>query len=249
MLNPRSWLKRRVLRHMAARNDARRRALGQVRGLSPEAWGAGVSANGHLLIGGCDVVELAREFGTPLYVVDERKLRGDYQRFIDGFRKFYPKTEVGYSYKTNPLPEAIRVLHDCGALAEAISHFELWLALRLGVAPANIIFNGPAKTPAAVELAVQRRIKLINIDSLHEIETVAAAAARLGVRQPVGIRVVTSVGWQAQFGLRLRTGEARRAFERMLQLPQLVPVGLHVHLGTGLKHVPTYLQAIRDMLE
>jgi diaminopimelate decarboxylase len=249
MLNPRSWLKQRVLRAVVSRNDARRRALGQTRGIPPEAWGADVSTQGHLVIGGCDVVELAREFGTPLYVVDERKLRADYQRFVDSFRKFYPKTEVGYSYKTNPLPEAIRVLHDCGALAEAISHFELWLALRLGVPPANIILNGPAKTSAAVDLAVARRIKLINIDGLHEIETVAAAASRHSVNQPVGVRVVTSVGWQAQFGLRLRTGEARRAFERIRELPQLVPTGLHVHLGTGLKHVPTYLQAIREMLE
>jgi diaminopimelate decarboxylase len=249
MQNPRSWLKRRVLRYVAARNDAQRLSLGQARGLPPEAWGAGVSADGHLLIGGCDVVELARRFGTPLYVVDERKLRRDYQAFVDGFREFYPKVEVGYSYKTNPLPEVIRVLHDCGALAEVISHFELWLALELGVPPAKIIVNGPAKSPAMVDLAVERRVKLINIDGLEEIALVAAAAARHRVRQAVGVRVVASVGWQAQFGLRLRTGEARRAFERIAALPQLEPVGLHVHLGTGIKDVPTYLQAIREMLE
>jgi len=249
MLNPRSWLKQRILRRVAARNDALRRALGQTRGLPPESWGAAVSTRGHLEIGGCDVVELARRFGTPLYVVDERKLRHDYHAFIDGFRQFLPKVEVGYSYKTNPLPEVIRVLHDCGALAEAISHFELWLALRLGVAPANIILNGPAKSPAMIELAIQRRVKLINIDGMEEIEAVAAAAARHGVRQAVGVRVVTSVGWQAQFGMRLRSGEAWQAFERILQLPQLIPTGLHVHLGTGIKDVRTYLQAIREMLE
>ena len=249
MLNPRSWLKQRVLRHVVARNDARRHALGQLRGLPPEAWQAAVSPQGHLVIGGCDVVELARQFGTPLYVVDERKLRRDYQSFIDGFRQFYPKVEVGYSYKTNPLPGVIRVLHDCGALAEAISHFELWLALQLGVPPDKIILNGPAKSRAALELAVERRVKLINVDGMDELEALAATAELHGLRQRVGIRVVTSVGWQAQFGLRLRTGEARRAFERILQLPQLIPVGLHVHLGTGIKNVPTYLQAIREMLE
>lgn len=249
MLNPRSWLKQRILRYVAARNDARRAALGQERGLRPETWGASVSTSGHLTIGGCDVVDLARQFGTPLYVVDERKLRSDYQGFIDGFRQLYPKVEVGYSYKTNPLPEVIRVLHDCGALAEVISHFELWLALQLGVAPANIILNGPAKTPAAIDLAVKNRIKLINVDGMHEIETIAATAAKWRVTQPVGVRVVTSVGWQAQFGLRLQTGEARQAFDRIRQLPQLTPMGLHVHLGTGIKNVPTYLKAIREMLD
>jgi diaminopimelate decarboxylase len=121
--------------------------------------------------------------------------------------------------------------------------------LRLGVSPSNIIFNGPAKTPEALDLAVQKRVKLINIDGLDELELLAATAARHGVQQAVGVRVVTSVGWQAQFGLRLRTGAVRRAFDRILQLPQLVPVGLHVHLGTGIKDVPTYVQAIREMLE
>jgi diaminopimelate decarboxylase len=249
VLNPRSWLKRRALRYVAARNDARRLSLGQARGLPPEAWGAAVAADGHLLIGGCDVVELARRFGTPLYVVDEQKLRRDYQAFVEGFCEFYPKVEVGYSYKTNPLPDVIRVLHECGALAEVISHFELWLALELGVSPAKIIVNGPAKTPAMVDLAVERRVKLINIDGVEEIELVAAAAARHHVRQPVGIRVVASVGWQAQFGLSLKSGEARQAFARIAELPQLNPVGLHVHLGTGIKDVPTYLQAIREMLQ
>jgi diaminopimelate decarboxylase len=249
MLNPRSWLKAKVLRSVAARNDARRAALGQVRGLPPQTWGASVSSQGHLTVGGCDVVELARRFGTPLYIVDEMKLRADCRRFVDEFRRFYPHVELGYSYKTNPLPGVIKTLHDCGALAEVISHFELWLALSLGVPGSNIIFNGPAKTPAALDLAVEKRVKLINIDGLDELELLATTAARHGVQQAAGVRVVTSVGWQAQFGLRLRTGAVRRAFDRILQLPQLVPVGLHVHLGTGIKDVPTYVQAIREMLE
>ncbi len=248
-MNPRTWLKRYVLQRVAARNESRRVALGQQRGLPPETWNAETSTQGHLVIGGCDVVELARQFGTPLYIVDELKLRHDCKNFLDGMRRFYPHVELGYSYKTNPLPEAIRVIHDCGALAEVISHFELWLALKLGVAPNNIIFNGPAKTPEALDLAVQKGVKLINVDGLDEIDTLAATAARYNVKQAVGVRVVTSVGWQAQFGLRLRTGEVRQAFDRISKLPSLIPTGLHVHLGTGIKDVPTYLQAIREMLE
>jgi diaminopimelate decarboxylase len=247
--NPRAWLKQRVLEHRVGRNEARRRALGQQRGLAPECWGASVNAEGHLSIGGCDVAELARRFGTPLYVVDEHKLRRDYEKFVGGFRRRYPHIELGYSYKTNPLPGVIAALHRFGALAEVISYYELWLALQLGVAPENIIFNGPAKTAEAIELAIARRVKLINVDGLDEIDAVAAAAARHGIVQPVGVRVVTSVGWQAQFGLRLRSGEARDAFDRIARHASLRPVGLHVHLGTGIKHVPTYLQAIREMLD
>lgn len=249
MFNPRSWVKQRILRHVAARNEERRRALQQERGIPPEAWGATVSADGQLTLGGCRVGDLVRDFGTPLYVVDEQRLRRDTKGFLAAFERHYPKVELGYSYKTNPLPGAIRIIHDCGALAEVISHFELDLALKLGVPPDQIIFNGPAKTAAALDMAVRRGVRLINIDGLDEIELLAAATTRHGKRQAVGVRVVTSVGWQAQFGLRLRTGDVRKAFDRIRQLPQLVPMGLHVHLGTGIKDIPTYLQAIREMLE
>ena len=248
MLNPRTWLKQRVLAIVAARNEARRRELSQERGLPPAAWDATVR-DGRLSIGGCDIPELAREFGTPLYVVDETRLRRDFSGFVGAFRALYPKVELGYSYKTNPLPGVIRVLHECGALAEVISHFELWLALELGVEASDIIFNGPAKTAQAIELAVSRGVKLINIDGLDEIEAIAHAATRHSSTQAVGVRVVTSVGWQAQFGLRIHTGEARAAFDRIRQLPQLSPVALHVHLGTGIKEIPVYLRAIREMLE
>lgn len=247
-MNPRTWLKRRILAMAARRNERRRRELHQERGLPPALWGASVES-GRLTVGGCDVATLAQRFGTPLYVIDEVRLRQDFAAFDGAFTALYPKVEVGCSYKTNPLPGVLRVLHDCGALAEVISHFELWLALELGVAPSRIIFNGPAKTPQAIDLAVGRGVKLINVDNLDEVDLLADAARRHGVTQPVGVRVVTSVGWQAQFGLRLHSGEARAAFDRIRAQPQLQPVGLHVHLGTGIKDIPLYLQAIREMLE
>ncbi len=249
MLNLRNRVKKFVLQQVVARNARRRASLGQERGLPPAAWDAAVSTQGHLAIGGCDVVDLAHRFGTPLYVVDRRRLAKDFAAFDSGFRSHWPNVEIGYSYKTNPLPGVIQALHECGALAEVISHFELWLALQLGVPPLRIIFNGPAKTPEAIDLAVGHGVKLINVDGLDEIGLVADAAQRHGVRQDVGVRAVTSVGWQAQFGLRLRSGEVRAAFDRIRTLASLRPVGLHVHLGTGIKDVPTYLQAIREMLE
>jgi len=248
-VNPRNWVKQWVLSRVAQGNERRRRSLGQERGLVPQTWDASISTEGHLIIGGCDTVTLAGRFGTPLHVVDRRRLRRNYVSFRDAFLRNYPHVEIGYSYKTNPLPGVIACLHELGALAEVISHFELWLALRLGVPPKQIIFNGPAKTVDAIDLAVHRGVKLINLDGLDEIDLVASAAVRHGVRQAVGLRVVTSVGWQAQFGLRLNNGEARAAFERLRRIESLQPVALHVHLGTGIKNVATYLKAIREMLE
>lgn len=233
-------------RHRA--NEACRAALGQHDGLPPARWGAAVSESGDLVLGGCRVADLVERFGTPLIVVDRDRLEADYERFDAAFASLYPRVEIAYSYKTNPLPGAIAVLHELGAGAEVISHFELWLALQLGVPPGRIVLNGPGKGPDAIELAVARGVKLINVDNLDEIDLVAAAARRAGRRPAVGVRVVTSVGWSGQFGLSIRDGAAFDAFRRLRFTAELEPVGLHIHLGTGLHDVRTYLQAVRETL-
>ena len=242
---------KRVWLRQVVRADAReRRRLAMVdRDLPPELWGATVGADGHLALGGCDAVELAERFGTPLFVVDRGRLRRDYTEFLESFSRHYPRVEIGYSYKTNPLPGVLRMLHELGAGAEVISHFELWLALRLGVPPDQVIFNGPAKTEEALALAVSRGIRLINVDNLSEIDAIARLAGEAGRRQPVGVRVVTSVGWSSQFGLGLRDGAAREAFDRARKSPHLEPCAIHIHLGTGIRDTGVYLQAIREVLE
>jgi diaminopimelate decarboxylase len=227
-----------------------RRRLGMLdHDLLPALWDAGVDADGQLVLGGCDAVGLAERFGTPLFVVDKARLRKDYTAVLEGFRRHHPSVEVSYSYKTNPLPGVLRTLHDWGAGAEVISHFELWLALRLGVPPEQVIFNGPAKTHEALALAVSRGVRLINVDNLSEIDAIEKLAAQEGRTQRIGVRVVTSVGWSGQFGLGIRQGDAREAFERARRCPHLDPCALHLHLGTGIKNVEVYLRAVREVLE
>jgi diaminopimelate decarboxylase len=233
-----------------ARNDSERHRLGQIEAaLPPGLWDLDVNAAGHLAVCGHDLVGLAHRYGTPLHVVSRPRLEKDFRRFIDSFRSLWKSIEVGYSYKTNPLPGVIRELHALGAWAEVISHFELWLALKLGVPPERIIYNGPAKSEEGLRLGIARGIRLINIDNLSEVNQVGRLARELGVRQQVGVRVVTTVGWSGQFGHSIAKGEAYEAFMRLAAIDSVEPCGLHVHLGTGLKDVATYLQAIREMLE
>jgi diaminopimelate decarboxylase len=157
--------------------------------------------------------------------------------------------EIGYSYKTNPLPGVLQTLHRAGASAEVISHFELWLALRLGMPGERIIFNGPAKTQEALALAVSNQVKLINIDNIDEPQAIHRLAQTHRRRQRVGVRVVPSVGWAGQFGLNIRSGAALAAFRRIQGLGNLIPCGMHVHLGTGIKSVDIYATALREVLE
>lgn len=211
-------------------------------------WGFSVNDNNHLVIGGCDVVSLAAEFGTPIHVIDKSRLLQNYSRFRRAFENPYVGVEVYYSYKTNCLPRLLQVLHNTGAGAEVISHYELWLALKLGVQPGNIIFNGPNKSLEALRLAVQNDIKLINIDSMNEIPLIEAVASDLGKKASVGVRLMPPVGWQAQFGLDLESGEAFHAYERLARSKHIRVRGMHVHVGTGIKKPPTYTRALEHML-
>ena|SRR6267378_301080 len=214
---------------------------------SSELWGMTVNDRGHLCVSGHDLVDAAARCGTPLHVVDAVKLERNLSTFLAAFRRHHQRVEVAYSYKTNPLPGVLDHLHRAGAWAEVISHFELWLAFRLGVPAARIIFNGPGKTAEGLELAVSRNIALINIDGLSEIEAIEKLASKHGVVQRVGVRVITSVGWSEHFGLPLSTGAAEEAIRRITASPHMSLQGLHLHLGTGIADIGAYLTGVRDL--
>jgi diaminopimelate decarboxylase len=214
--------------------------------LDPGLWDLGVDGAGYLCWEGCRLEDLAAEFGTPLHVVSRARLEADWRRFHGAFASRYPRVAVAYSYKTNPLPGVLQALHACGADAEVISHFELWMALELGVPPQRIVFNGPAKTAMALDLALRSGIKLINIDGEAEIARLEQCALGHGRRQAVGVRVVTSVGWSGQFGFRLDDGSALAAFRRLAACPHLDPCALHLHLGTDIHDPGVYFAAARQ---
>ena len=243
-------LKKLILDHIHRNNEAFRvEQLGKGSYLDPQLWGLQISKHGHLTSSGVDFQELADTYGTPLHVVDKARLAHDYSTFLGACRAWYPDVVIGYSYKTNPLPGAIRVIHQLGGHAEVISHFELWLALKLGVPAEKIIFNGPAKTYKALEQAIENKIRIINIDSEDEIDIVAGLAEKYGHRQAVGVRAITSAGWDSQLGIPLADGRAYSAFERIVRNPHLSAQGIHFHLGTGMRMVEPYCRAIEEVLD
>ncbi|MFW9972626.1 MAG: diaminopimelate decarboxylase family protein [Candidatus Odinarchaeota archaeon] len=210
-------------------------------------WNVNVNQNDHLETGGCDCLELAEKYGTPLYVVDKKKLISNFQSFYKSFQNDTIQTEVYYSYKTNPVPGILKILHDQGAGAEVISFFELWLALNLGVSPNKIIFNGPYKPYKSIESAISHQIKLINIDSFKEIVTIDEIAKNLGKKQDVSIRVSSKWGWTDKFGFKIENGEAFEAYKRCTQKKHIRIRGIHTHLGSGLSNIKAYINAISSM--
>lgn len=186
-------------------------------------------------IEGCEVGTLVRQFGSPLFVVSETRLREEFLAFRRAFRARYPDTEVGYSYKTNYLSGIRAILHQEGAWAEVVSGLEYEMAERLGIPGRRIIFNGPYKREDDLRRAVKDGA-WINVDNFDELAALEEIAGGEGTAPGVGLRVtarVTETPWE-KFGFSLEAGLAEEACRRVIASRSLRLGGFHVHLGTDL---------------
>ena len=199
--------------------------------LKPAHWGLTVMPQGHLAFEGVSLASLREEWGSPLHVVLAERLRRNVSEFLAINDTGRTRAEFYYSYKSNPIPGVLRFIHASGIGAEVISEYELWLALKLGVPPDRIVFNGPAKSVASVRDAVGRSIMLLNVNHREEIAVVASAARELCKRPRIGVRAAPSAGWSGQFGLPIGTGEAFAALKEVHESGVLELTALQCHVG------------------
>ncbi|HEV8548053.1 MAG TPA: hypothetical protein VGQ57_03475 [Polyangiaceae bacterium] len=202
-------------------------------------------------IDGVPVERLCEEFGSPLFVFSERRLRARVNEAKAAFRRGHANTRFGWSYKTNYLSAICAIFHAEGSLAEVVSGMEYEKARRLGVPGHEIIFNGPAKTEAELERAV-REGAILHADHSEEILLLERIAERTGTRPVVGLRVSVDAGihprWD-RFGFDLESGQARDAARRIVRGGRLKLGGLHTHVGTFVLEPAAYGRAAGKLLE
>jgi len=198
---------------------------------------------------GVAVDDLVARHGSPLFVFSEASLVEAYRSLHDAFATRHPRIEIAWSYKTNYLDAICRVMHREGALAEVVSDFEVEKALRLGVPPDRIHFNGPGKTEAVLERVLPAGT-VVHIDHFDELALVERVAERLGIEPEVAIRLNFSVPgaptW-SRFGFNIETGQAHDAVVRLLAGGRLRLTGLHSHIGTFIQDVESYREAARKL--
>ncbi|MBV9365539.1 MAG: diaminopimelate decarboxylase [Solirubrobacterales bacterium] len=218
--------------------------------------GTRVSDRGRLEIGGCDTVELAREFGTPVYVVAEDDLRARVRAFVEALAVRHGDYDVLFASKAFPCTAVYRLLAEEGLACDVASGGELFLALRAGLDPARIYFHGNAKSAAEVREAMQAGVGHIVIDSLHDLDRVERVAAEMGRRQEVLLRITPGVAGHTHHAI--STGQAdskfgfapidaRVAIERLAGAPHLDLVGLHFHIGSQLFELEPFRAAVRTL--
>jgi diaminopimelate decarboxylase len=204
--------------------------------------GSRLNERGRLEVGGCDVVELAAEFGTPAYVYAEDDMRARARTFVEAFRARTERFEVIYASKALPCTAVYRLFADEGLSADVASGGELHLALAAGMDPKRLYMHGNNKSPAELDYAIESGIGHIVVDSFDEIERLRGRSQRVMVRVTPGIEPSTHSYIQtgqvdSKFGFPM--AEVPRAVEAC-SVAGLEVRGLHAHIGSQILDVDVF---------
>jgi diaminopimelate decarboxylase len=216
--------------------------------------GTRVGEHGRLVLGGCDAAELAREFGTPSYIVVEDDLRSRAREFVDALAARHDDFDVLFASKAFPCTAVYRALRDEGLACDVASGGELALALAAGFEPDRMYMHGNAKSETELREALAAGVGHVVVDSLHELQRLESIAAAAGRRQPVLIRVTPDVTGQthekistgqadSKFGFSIE--EAREAIAGLERFESLELVGLHAHIGSQLLELDPFRELVR----
>lgn len=216
-----------------------------------------VNIRGHLEIGGCDTVDLAAKYGTPLYVMDEGMIRANCSRYRDSLRECYPDSMAAFAGKAFMTSAMCRLAEQEGLGLDAVSGGELYTALQAGFPPEKIIFHGNNKSVSEIKLALDAGVGRLVADSFSELDLVSQLAAKntsidiyLRVNpniEPKTHRYIQTGQLDSKFGFGLH-GQIMEAVNITRELPGLNLVGLHCHIGSQIHQLSPFQKAAELMV-
>lgn len=212
--------------------------------------GSELDSTGQLVLGGCGLRDLAEEYGTPLYAVDEQAMRGQARRFRDALRERWANSQVVFASKAFPCAAVLELMSEEGLGVDVAGGGELALALAAGVPASDIVLHGNAKTEAELRMAVDAGVGTVvidNEDDIDRLEQLVTGCQHVLVRVLPGVRPDThaaiSTGQRgSKFGL--APDQARRAIARLRASDKLRLGGLHVHIGSQILRTEPFVAAV-----
>jgi diaminopimelate decarboxylase len=215
--------------------------------------GAGVDGDGELVVGGCRLRDLAAEFGTPAYVVDEDALRERAREYRDELRARWPDSLAVFASKACPSTAVLRAVAEEGLGCDVAGAGELVHALAAGVDPARIYLHGNAKTDEDLRRALDAGVGTVvvdNLDDVDRLERLARGEQGVLVRAIPGVRpdthaAVATGQEDSKFGL--APADARAAIERLRGSDRLRVDGLHVHIGSQILDAAPFGRAVEAL--
>jgi len=210
---------------------------------------------GHLAIGGCDTVDLAGRYGTPLYIFDELTLRHNCMRFVAEYGRRYQETRVIYAAKAYISPALAHILQDEGLGLDVVSGGELSIAKSAGFPMESVYFHGNNKQQEEIDLAIASGVGRIVVDNTYELGMLDRAAKKAGVTRDIMLRLTPGIDahthqhiatgiLDTKFGFPIASGQAEEAVAAAMKASNLNLVGLHAHIGSLIYSAEPYEDAI-----
>lgn len=215
----------------------------------------------HLFIGGCDMVEVAKEFGTALYVFDQADLEARMDEYVQSFKKYYgDRAEVAYASKAFQNKAIVKLANEHGMCLDVSGGGELACALAAGFPAKRVIVHGNNKTPQELREAIEAGVGCIVVDSRIELCRISAIAQELGVTQDIYMRITPGVeadthefirtGCEdSKFGFTMRDDFAFKCIKNALETPGVRLTGLHCHIGSQIFALHSFREAIDVMIQ
>lgn len=219
-----------------------------------------VNTEGHLTIGGADVVSLTKKYGTPLYIMDEDKIRRTCREYRNAMTDAFGENfTVNYASKAFSTKAIYKIIGDEGLSADVVSGGELYTALSAGFPADRISFHGNNKTRDEIIFALKRNIKQFIVDNEEELRIIDAEAGRMSKIADVSFRIKPGVDAHthdfvktgqidSKFGVALENGEALEIIKLALSLENVRLVGLHCHIGSQIFDSEPFSHAAEVML-
>lgn len=219
-----------------------------------------INEKGHLEIGGCDTVDLANRFGTPLYVYDEEMIRDTCRAYKQAFAETGLRFQVAYASKAFSSLAMCRLVAEEGLSLDVVSAGELYTAVQAGFPVDRIHFHGNNKSPDELDYALQMGVGEFVVDNFYELSLLGQLAASRSQTVPVLLRVTPGVeahtheyiatGQQdSKFGFDVASGQAKIAIETALRTKGVKLEGLHSHIGSQIFETEGFAVAISRLAE
>ena len=223
-------------------------------------YGMEINADGHLEISGCDTVELAKQYGTPLYVVDEDFLRNNCRKFKNAMDKYFEKGRVMYASKALNTKAILKIVDSEGLGIDTVSGGELYTALTTGIDPKRLELHGNSKTKEEITMAVENGIYCIIADGFDELEVIEEVCGELQKPIDVSIRLrpnidvhahhaVQTAKMDCKFGFGLIDGQAIRAAEIINNSKWMKLHGIHCHIGSQIFNEDPFAELCRHFVD
>lgn len=219
-----------------------------------------LNAAGHLTIGGCDAIDLAHRFGTPLVVYDVQQIRHQIRAFKQVFEENSVDYAVSYASKAFSAIAMYQVVAVEGAHVDVVSGGELYTAIKAGFPMANVSFHGNNKSRKELEMAIDHHVGTIMIDNFHEIELLADVLEEHDAHVDVMLRITPGISAHtnkyiqtgqvdSKFGFDLQSGQADEALAKVLENPRMQMKGLHAHIGSQIFDLAGFEGVAKKLVE